>query len=135
MFQCNFPQKCFFVVSKLMVTCLINVAVTDIDTSGIHAFEELLRSLQKRDVQVKYKLHQNHSKTTYIYMFFDKNYVTKLELFVVLHNPQLVLANPGPVVIDKLHTSNFANLIGEDKIYLTVAEAVAFCSPKITTDP
>lgn len=27
-------------------------AVTDIDTSGIHAMEELLRSLQKREIQV-----------------------------------------------------------------------------------
>ncbi|KAI4389215.1 hypothetical protein MLD38_001464 [Melastoma candidum] len=67
--------------------------VTDIDTSGIHALEELHRSLQKREVQ-------------------------------------LVLANPGPVVIDKLHASGFANVIGEDKIFLTVADAVTSCSPK-----
>ncbi|KAK7275737.1 hypothetical protein RIF29_16859 [Crotalaria pallida] len=72
--------------------------VTDIDTSGIHALEELYRSLQKRDIQ-------------------------------------LVLANPGPVVIDKLHTSNFTTLLGEDKIFLTVAEAVAYCSPKLAEDP
>ncbi|KAH7524438.1 sulfate transporter 1.2 [Ziziphus jujuba] len=71
--------------------------VTDIDTSGIHAFEELYRSLQKRDVQ-------------------------------------LVLANPGPVVIDKLHASNFANLIGEDKIFLTVADAVGTCCPKLVEE-
>ncbi|XAR62188.1 hypothetical protein NMG60_11016852 [Bertholletia excelsa] len=69
--------------------------VTDIDTSGIHALEELHRSLEKRDVQ-------------------------------------LVLANPGPVVIDKLHVSSFANLIGEDKIYLTVADAVVSCSLNCT---
>ncbi|EXC06697.1 Sulfate transporter 1.3 [Morus notabilis] len=67
--------------------------VTDIDTSGIHALEELYRSLQKRNVQ-------------------------------------LILANPGPVVIDKLHESKFETLIGEDKIFLTVADAVAACSPK-----
>ncbi|GFY96497.1 sulfate transporter 1;3 [Actinidia rufa] len=67
--------------------------VTDIDTSGIHALEEVHRSLQKRDVQ-------------------------------------LVLANPGQVVIDKLHASDFANLISEDKIFLTVADAVVTCSPK-----
>ncbi|XP_019455188.1 PREDICTED: sulfate transporter 1.3-like, partial [Lupinus angustifolius] len=73
-------------------------AVTDIDTSGIHALEELYRSLQKRGIQ-------------------------------------LVLANPGPVVIDKLHTSNFATLLGEDKIFLTVAEAVEYCSPKLAEDP
>ena len=48
---------------------------------------------------------------------------------------QLVLANPGPVVIDKLHTSNFANLIGENKIFLTVAEAVSHCSPKLAEEP
>ncbi|XVF39475.1 hypothetical protein PTKIN_Ptkin01aG0037800 [Pterospermum kingtungense] len=68
--------------------------VTDIDTSGIHAFEELYRSLQKKNVQ-------------------------------------LILANPGPAVIDKLHASDFANLIGEDKIFLTVADAVSSCSPKL----
>ncbi|KAJ0026451.1 hypothetical protein Pint_08296 [Pistacia integerrima] len=68
--------------------------VTDIDTSGIHALEELYKSLQKRDVQ-------------------------------------LVLANPGPVVINKLHASHFANLIGDDKMFLTVADAVSSCSPKL----
>ncbi|XP_057442080.1 sulfate transporter 1.3-like isoform X2 [Lotus japonicus] len=71
--------------------------VTDIDTSGIHAFEELHRSLKKRGVE-------------------------------------LVLANPGPAVTDKLYTSNFANLIGEDKIFVTVAEAVAHCSPKLAEE-
>ncbi|KAJ7959053.1 Sulfate transporter 1.1 [Quillaja saponaria] len=71
--------------------------VTDIDTSGIHALEELVRSLEKRGVQ-------------------------------------LILANPGPIVINKLHASNFANLIGQDKIFLTVAEAVAFCSPKLVEE-
>ncbi|PSS29204.1 Sulfate transporter 1.3 like [Actinidia chinensis var. chinensis] len=71
--------------------------VTDIDTSGIHALEELHRSLQNRDIQ-------------------------------------LVLANPGQVVIDKLHASSFADLIGEDKIFLTVADAVLTCAPK-TNEP
>lgn len=43
---------------------------------------------------------------------------------------QLILANPGPAVIDKLHASGSAQLIGEDKIFLTVADAVASCCPK-----
>ncbi|EEF28228.1 sulfate transporter, putative [Ricinus communis] len=68
--------------------------VTDIDTSGIHAFKELHNSLQKRDVQ-------------------------------------LVLANPGPVVVDKLHASRLAELIGEDNIFLTVSDAVNACAPKL----
>ncbi|XVE95352.1 hypothetical protein REPUB_Repub02eG0089500 [Reevesia pubescens] len=71
--------------------------VTDIDTSGIHALEELHRSLQKKGVQ-------------------------------------LILANPGPVVIDKLHASNFANLIGEDNIFSSVADAVSSCSPKLVEE-
>ncbi|XP_077212940.1 sulfate transporter 1.3-like [Tasmannia lanceolata] len=70
--------------------------VIDIDTSGIHALEELHRSLQKRDVQ-------------------------------------LVLANPGQVVIDKLYASKFPEMIGQDKIFLTVADAVMTCSPKMMT--
>ncbi|XP_027358595.1 sulfate transporter 1.3-like [Abrus precatorius] len=72
--------------------------VTDIDTSGIQAFEELHRSLEKRGVE-------------------------------------LVLANPGPAVTNKLYTSNFAHTIGEDKIFLTVAEAVSYCSPKLAEYP
>ncbi|GAA0170439.1 transporter [Lithospermum erythrorhizon] len=68
--------------------------VTDIDTSGIHALEELYKSLQKRDVQ-------------------------------------LILANPGRVLIDKLHASSFVSSIGQDKIFLTVADAVMTCSPKV----
>lgn len=47
---------------------------------------------------------------------------------------QLVLANPGPVVIDKLHAANFMNLIGENKIFLTVADAVAACSHKLVEE-
>lgn len=47
---------------------------------------------------------------------------------------QLVLANPGPVVIDKVHASNLAGMIGEDKIFLTVADAIQSCSPKFAED-
>ncbi|VVA92152.1 unnamed protein product [Arabis nemorensis] len=71
--------------------------VTDIDTSGIHALEDLYKSLQKRDIQ-------------------------------------LVLANPGPAVIDKLHVSHFADMLGHDKIFLTVAEAVDSCCPKLSDE-
>ncbi|XP_071725658.1 sulfate transporter 1.3-like [Rutidosis leptorrhynchoides] len=68
--------------------------VTDIDTSGIHALEELHASLVKRDVQ-------------------------------------LILTNPGQTVLDKLHASKFADQIGEDKIFLTVADAVLTFAPKM----
>ncbi|KAK1308506.1 Sulfate transporter 1.2 [Acorus calamus] len=67
--------------------------VTDIDTSGIQALEELFKSLQKREIQ-------------------------------------LVLANPGNTVMDKLISSKFTEMIGQDKIFLTVGEAVLACAPK-----
>ncbi|KAK1289360.1 Sulfate transporter 1.2 [Acorus calamus] len=67
--------------------------VTDIDTSGIHALEELFKSLQKREIQ-------------------------------------LVLANPGRAVMDKLVASKFTEIIGQDKIFLTVGEAVMTRAPK-----
>jgi high affinity sulfate transporter 1 len=44
---------------------------------------------------------------------------------------QLLLANPGPVVIEKLHTSKFAEEIGDENIFLGVGDAVAYCSPKV----
>ncbi|XP_019175968.1 PREDICTED: sulfate transporter 1.3-like [Ipomoea nil] len=68
--------------------------VTDIDTSGIHALEDLYKSLQKRDVQ-------------------------------------LVLANPGPAVMAKLHASNLASMIGEDMIFLRVSDAILTFAPKM----
>lgn len=46
-------------------------------------------------------------------------------------NVELVLANPGTLVIGKLHASGFTDLIGEDKIFLTVADAVMIFSPKM----
>uniref|UniRef100_A0A6P6GH35 sulfate transporter 1.3-like isoform X1 n=1 Tax=Ziziphus jujuba TaxID=326968 RepID=A0A6P6GH35_ZIZJJ len=71
--------------------------VTDIDTSGIHALEELFRSLLKRDIQ-------------------------------------LALANPGTIVIEKLHSSKFADLIGENMIFLSVADAIFTFAPKTTEE-
>ncbi|KAL6637212.1 hypothetical protein ACP70R_024784 [Stipagrostis hirtigluma subsp. patula] len=67
--------------------------VVDIDTSGIHALEELFRTLEKCQIQ-------------------------------------LILANPGPTVIQKLHSAKFTELIGEDKIFLTVGDAVKKIAPK-----
>lgn len=67
--------------------------VTDIDTSGIHALEELLKALEKRKIQ-------------------------------------LILANPGPAVIQKLRSANFTELIGEDNIFMSVGDAVKKFAPK-----
>ncbi|KAL5787607.1 hypothetical protein ACOSP7_004556 [Xanthoceras sorbifolium] len=44
---------------------------------------------------------------------------------------QVILANPGPVVADKLHASKYTDLIGEDNIFLTVADAVRTCTSKM----
>ncbi|KAF2291485.1 hypothetical protein GH714_024663 [Hevea brasiliensis] len=64
--------------------------------------------------------------------FSNSNYIKERSFSMSV--AQLILANPGPVVIDKLHASNFATTIGEDKIFLTVADAVASCSPKLVTE-
>ncbi|OIV96205.1 hypothetical protein TanjilG_14882 [Lupinus angustifolius] len=49
------------------------------------------------------------------------------ELYKSLHkrDVMLVLANPGPIVMEKLHASNLTDLVGEHKIFLSVADAVA----------
>ncbi|WVZ55831.1 hypothetical protein U9M48_006440 [Paspalum notatum var. saurae] len=72
-------------------------SVTDIDTSGIHALEGLLKTLENRKIQ-------------------------------------LILANPGSSVIQKLHTAKFTDMIGEDKILLTVDDAVKKFAPKVVGD-
>ncbi|CAE6127994.1 unnamed protein product [Arabidopsis arenosa] len=53
------------------------------------------------------------------------------ELFKSLEKQdiQLILANPGPVVIEKLYASKFVEEIGEKNIFLTVSDAVAHCAP------
>ncbi|GAB2219322.1 hypothetical protein Droror1_Dr00006957 [Drosera rotundifolia] len=74
------------------------LSVIDIDTSGLNAFEDLYKSLQKRDVQV-------------------------------------ALANPGPAVIEKFHSSKFAEMIGQGRFFLTVADAVHAFASKVEEEP
>ncbi|KAL6645029.1 hypothetical protein ACP70R_016637 [Stipagrostis hirtigluma subsp. patula] len=77
---------------------IVNLSpVIDIDTSGIHALEELFKALEKRKIQ-------------------------------------LILANPGPAVIQKLRSAKFTELIGEDKIFLTVSDAVKKFAPKVVNN-
>ena len=128
----NFLDPSFLLTSMLCFSMLIPIlmcalmfvaAVTDIDTSGIHALEELHRSLLKRDVKVNTstlialyvsknqlckKLNtQNHItyslETIHVYyiLYELRDYLIESS-HVVVH---LVLANPGQVVIDKLHAS------------------------------
>ncbi|KAL6900795.1 hypothetical protein ACP4OV_005471 [Aristida adscensionis] len=85
------PSKINFLIVEMS-------PVIDIDTSGIHALEDLYRSLQKREIQ-------------------------------------LILSNPGPIVIEKLHSSKLAEHIGSDHIFLTVADAVRFCTSKSMQEP
>lgn len=52
-------------------------------------------------------------------------------LFNILETLQLILANPGTVVLDKLHASKFAEVIGADRIFLSVADATQTFGPKV----
>ncbi|CAM8911207.1 unnamed protein product [Rhodiola kirilowii] len=47
---------------------------------------------------------------------------------------ELIIANPGQVVLDKLHASKLADTIGEDKIFLSVADAMQTFGPKVKVD-
>uniref|UniRef100_A0A0A8ZZ98 SULTR1 n=1 Tax=Arundo donax TaxID=35708 RepID=A0A0A8ZZ98_ARUDO len=72
--------------------------VIDIDTSGIHALEDLYKNLQKREIE-------------------------------------LILSNPGSIIIEKLHSSKLTDHIGSNHIFLTVADAVHFCTSKSMQEP
>jgi high affinity sulfate transporter 1 len=54
------------------------------------------------------------------------------ELFKILKRLyiQLELVNPGPLVIDKLLTANFVDLLREEHMFVTVGDAVALCFAK-----
>lgn len=47
---------------------------------------------------------------------------------------QLLLANPGPVVMTKLYDAKFVDVVGQDNIFLTVGDAVRACNRKITLE-
>ncbi|XP_031491762.1 sulfate transporter 1.3-like isoform X2 [Nymphaea colorata] len=79
--------------AKIQFLVIEMSAVSDVDTSAIHALEELHRTLKKREVQ-------------------------------------LVLANPGQKVIYKFDESKLNEMIGNDNMFLSVAEAVRTCSSK-----
>lgn len=48
---------------------------------------------------------------------------------------QILLSNPGSAVIEKLHSSKLTDHIGSNHIFLTVADAVHFCSSKSMQEP
>ncbi|KAG6571689.1 High affinity sulfate transporter 2, partial [Cucurbita argyrosperma subsp. sororia] len=48
---------------------------------------------------------------------------------------ELALANPGPVIMEKLLAANFDKLIGEDNIFLSVNEAIKTYAPNAALDP
>ncbi|XP_043705528.1 sulfate transporter 1.3-like [Telopea speciosissima] len=47
---------------------------------------------------------------------------------------QLVIANRGPIVVYKLHASKFTELIGDDRIFLIVVDAMMTCAPKMVEE-
>jgi high affinity sulfate transporter 1 len=59
--------------------------------------------------------------------FSWKEHITKNKIHVC--HLQLILANPGPAVIQKLRSAKFIELIGEDKIFMSVGDAVKKFAP------
>lgn len=113
-------------------------AIIDIDTSGIHALEELHKVFLKRDLQVT-TLTQvtKYMKFGYCWHRSSENIRQKpslLFLILLVIYWQLALANPGRSVIDKLFASKFVDTIGQEWIFLTVGEAVQTCSRRLKYD-
>ncbi|CAM8977214.1 unnamed protein product [Rhodiola kirilowii] len=46
-------------------------------------------------------------------------------------NVELIIANPGHIVLDKLHASKLADVLGEDKIFLSVGDAIRTFGHKV----
>lgn len=80
-----------FVIYDFVIT-----AVTDIDTSGIQALNELHRSLQKRDAQVKMDVPNNKIKflMTRLYIYI---YNVRIYWGVLLFAATVDTSKPRPV--------------------------------------
>ncbi|CAI5491964.1 unnamed protein product [Closterium sp. Naga37s-1] len=81
-------------ITHVVLEC---TSVTDLDTTAIHALQDLLSMLHR-------------------------------------HQVQLVLTNPATVVLRKLALSGFMEELGEEWLFLSVAEAVAFCQSVAKSD-
>ncbi|KAH9690842.1 Sulfate transporter 1.3 [Citrus sinensis] len=103
--------------------------------------ERILRWLEDEEEEVKAATYQPRIQ----FLIVEMSPVTDIDTSGIhalegLHRSlekrevQLILANPGPVVMDKLHASSFTSLIGEDNIFLTVADAVSSRAPKLVEE-
>lgn len=103
--------------------------------------ERILRWLEDEEEEVKAATYQPRIQ----FLIVEMSPVTDIDTSGILaleglhrslekREVQLILANPGPAVMDKLHASRFTSLIGEDNIFLTVADAVSSCAPKLVEE-
>ncbi|KAL9141320.1 hypothetical protein ABFS82_14G095100 [Erythranthe guttata] len=99
--------------------------------------ERLLRLLSDEEEN-----HKENGQSRIQYLIVEMSPVTdidtsgihsleELQKSIQKRDIQLVLANPGQTVLDKLHASKFASKVGEDKIFLTVADAISTLAPKL----
>ncbi|KAL9141327.1 hypothetical protein ABFS82_14G095200 [Erythranthe guttata] len=99
--------------------------------------ERLLRLLSDEEEN-----HKENGQSRIQYLIVEMSPVTdidtsgihsleELQKSIQKRDIQLVLANPGQTVLDKLHVSEFASKVGEDKIFLTVADAISTLAPKL----
>lgn len=98
--------------------------MTAIDTSGIDMIRELKKMLDKRSLQVKFSFHCfSREDPFFVFGVPKNNYVLVLICGFDLYY-QLVLANPGGTVMEKLQQSNALEAFGCNGVYLTVGEAI-----------
>ncbi|KAG6414907.1 hypothetical protein SASPL_122283 [Salvia splendens] len=95
--------------------------------------ERILRILEDEEEMEKQKIH---------HLIIDMSPVTDIDTSGIhsmedLHKALkkrdigLVLTNPGQAVLDKLHASDFAEVVGDERIFLTVADAISTLVPKM----
>ncbi|XP_041992365.1 sulfate transporter 1.3-like [Salvia splendens] len=89
--------------------------------------ERILRILEDEEEMEKQKIH---------HLIIDMSPVSDIDTSGIhsmedLHKAlkkrdiELVLANPGQAVLDKLHASDFAEVVGDERIFLTTGDAVS----------
>ncbi|KAK8700311.1 hypothetical protein V6N13_018711 [Hibiscus sabdariffa] len=124
-------QKKLFWVSAIallisVILSTISVYTTRANKCGVHIVKNIRKGINPPSAKE---------------IFFSGEYVGKgfkigvISAGTLEKNIKLVLSNPGPVVVDKLHDSKFPDLTGEERILPTVGDAVGICSSKLELDP
>lgn len=96
-----------------------------IDTSGVSLLKDLRLSLEKKNVEAR----ENSFQTVHRSLLCCSIFPRMMSMTVCFHFTQLVLVNPVGEVMEKLQKADEGHdLLGQDRLYLSVGEAVTSLS-------